>query len=58
LTIHPASVNVALGDGRLSLERQPSQQFDMLVIDAFSGDTEFRTWTDDLFHHVQHLEVT
>lgn len=34
-----ASINVALGDGRLSLERQPSQQFDMMVIDAFSGDS-------------------
>ena len=29
---------VILGDGRISLERQPPQQFDVLVIDAFSGD--------------------
>jgi len=28
-----------LGDGRLSLEREPSQQFDVLVMDAFSGDS-------------------
>ena len=28
-----------LGDGRLSLEREPSQQFDLLVMDAFSGDS-------------------
>jgi hypothetical protein len=34
-----ASIRVAMGDGRLSLEREPSQQFDMLVIDAFSGDS-------------------
>ncbi len=31
-------VDVVLGDGRLSLEHEPSQQFDLLVIDAFSGD--------------------
>lgn len=35
----PAKVEVALGDGRLVLEREPSQQFDMLVMDAFSGDS-------------------
>jgi spermidine synthase/MFS family permease len=27
-----------MGDGRLSLEREPNQQYDLLVIDAFSGD--------------------
>jgi spermidine synthase len=35
----PAKIDVALGDGRLSLESEPSQQFDMLVIDVFSGDS-------------------
>ena len=35
----PAKVEIVLGDGRLSLEREPSQQFDMLVMDAFSGDS-------------------
>jgi hypothetical protein len=34
-----AKVQVALGDGRLLLEREPSQQFDVLVMDAFSGDS-------------------
>jgi SAM-dependent methyltransferase len=29
---------VVLGDARLSLEREPSQQFDVLAVDAFSGD--------------------
>jgi hypothetical protein len=29
---------VVLGDARRSLERQESQQFDVLVLDAFSGD--------------------
>jgi hypothetical protein len=31
-------LEVVLGDGRLSLEREPNQQYDLLVIDAFSGD--------------------
>jgi spermidine synthase len=31
-------VNV-LGDGRLMLEREPPQQFDLLAMDAFSGDS-------------------
>jgi spermidine synthase len=30
---------VVLGDARLSLERETSQQFDVLVVDAFSGDS-------------------
>jgi predicted O-methyltransferase YrrM len=34
----PAHVDVVLGDARLSLAREPSQEFDMLVIDAFAGD--------------------
>ena len=31
-------VEIALGDARLSLEREPIQNFDVLTIDAFSGD--------------------
>src|SRR5256885_14196690 len=27
-----------MGDARLSLESEPSQQFDLLAVDAFSGD--------------------
>ncbi len=34
-----AKVDVVLGDGRLSLEREPAQNFDVLVVDAFSGDS-------------------
>jgi SAM-dependent methyltransferase len=34
----PAQIDVALGDARLSLEREPPQQFDVLAVDAFSGD--------------------
>jgi spermidine synthase len=33
-----ARVEHVLGDGRLSLEREPPRGFDMLAIDAFSGD--------------------
>jgi hypothetical protein len=36
---NPTPVSVITGDGRLMLEREPtSQQFDVLAIDAFSGD--------------------
>lgn len=34
----PATVEIVLGDARLSLENEPSQQFDVLAVDAFSGD--------------------
>ena len=33
-----AHVEVVLGDARLSLESEPDQAFDLLVLDAFSGD--------------------
>ncbi|SPE29179.1 Integral membrane protein-like protein [Candidatus Sulfopaludibacter sp. SbA3] len=35
----PAKVEVAIGDGRLSLDGESNQQFDILVMDAFSGDS-------------------
>ncbi len=38
LTASAAKMEVVLGDGRLSLEREPPQQFDVLAMDAFSGD--------------------
>lgn len=34
----PAQVDVVLGDARLALERESPQQFDLLVLDAFSSD--------------------
>ncbi len=34
----PAKVDVVLGDARLQLEQEPTQDFDVLVLDAFSGD--------------------
>jgi len=32
-------VELAIGDGRLALDREPSQHFDILVLDAFSSDS-------------------
>lgn len=34
-----ATTEVILGDARISMERESSQQFDVLVLDAFSGDS-------------------
>lgn len=34
----PADKSILLGDARLVLERQESQQFDLLAVDAFSSD--------------------
>ncbi|MEX1042011.1 MAG: fused MFS/spermidine synthase [Pirellulaceae bacterium] len=34
----PAECEIVLGDARLSLEREVDQKFDILVLDAFSGD--------------------
>lgn len=38
LKICNARVDVVLGDARLSLEREPSESFDVLAVDAFSSD--------------------
>lgn len=34
-----ATTDIVLGDARLQLEREPAQLFDVLVVDAFSGDS-------------------
>jgi len=39
LTDSPARVEVSLGDARLVLEREQPQDYDLLVLDAFSSDT-------------------
>jgi hypothetical protein len=39
LRTSPAQIDIVLGDGRLSLEREPNQQYDVLALDAFSGDS-------------------
>ena len=33
-----AKIEIALGDARLTLEREPSEKFDILAVDAFSSD--------------------
>ncbi|MEO8129787.1 MAG: fused MFS/spermidine synthase, partial [Bryobacteraceae bacterium] len=33
-----AAIDVVLGDARLSLQEEPPQRFDVLLVDAFSGD--------------------
>ncbi len=38
LSNSPAQVDVVLGDARLSLEREPPQEFDLLALDAFNSD--------------------
>ena len=35
----PAQTEIVLGDGRLSLEREADQHYDLLAVDAFSGDS-------------------
>jgi spermidine synthase len=35
----PATTEIILGDARLQLEREPAQKFDVLLVDAFSGDS-------------------
>ena len=35
----PCEVSVVSGDGRLALEREPPQGFDVLIVDAFNGDS-------------------
>lgn len=39
LTESPATIEVELGDGRLLLEHEPSQHFDVILMDAFSGES-------------------
>lgn len=38
LSDSPAEIEVVMGDARLSMEREAPQEFDILLLDAFSGD--------------------
>jgi len=53
----PAHVEVVLGDARVSLEREESQQFDVLVVDAFSsGAIPVHLLTTEAFEvYLRHL---
>jgi hypothetical protein len=53
-----AKIDVIVGDGRLSLEREQSQAFDMLVLDAFAGDAipAHLLTTQAMESYVRHLK--
>jgi spermidine synthase len=53
-----AIVEILLGDARLTLERQPPQRFDVLVVDAFTSDAiPVHLLTTEAFAaYVRHLE--
>jgi hypothetical protein len=55
-----ARVEIVPGDGRLSLESEPGQNFDVLVMDAFSGDSvPVHLVTVEAFRtYVRHLKPT
>lgn len=53
-----AKTEIILGDARLQLEREPAQAFDVLVVDAFSGDSvPIHLLTREAFaQYFRHLE--
>lgn len=53
-----AKHEIVMGDGRLSLEREPDQNFDILMMDAFSGDSiPVHLVTRDVFgQYFRHLK--
>lgn len=55
----PATIDIVMGDARLSLERQPPQHFDVLAVDAFSGDSiPTHLLTTEVFRlYFQHLKA-
>jgi hypothetical protein len=55
----PATVNIVMGDARLSLERQEPQHFDVIAVDAFSGDSiPVHLLTTEAFRlYFQHLKT-
>lgn len=58
LSKSPAKIDLVLGDARLILENEISQQFDVLVIDAFSGDSvPIHLLTEEAFsQYFRHLK--
>jgi hypothetical protein len=54
----PARTDIVLGDARLSLATEPPQQFDVLAVDAFSGDAiPVHLLTKEAFSlYLQHLK--
>ena len=58
LSKSPSIMEYVLGDARLRLEQEPNQKFDVLVIDAFSGDSvPVHLLTKEAFsHYFRHLK--
>jgi hypothetical protein len=54
----PSRYEITTGDGRISLERETPRQFDLLVVDAFSGDgIPVHLLTREAFHlYWRHLK--
>ena len=54
----PAHIEISLGDARLSLAQQQQERFDILVVDAFSGDAiPVHLLTDEAFRvYWKHLK--
>ncbi|MCH5377623.1 MAG: fused MFS/spermidine synthase, partial [Planctomycetes bacterium] len=54
----PSSVEIVPGDARISLEREPAQQFDVLVLDAFSSDAiPIHLLTEEAFRiYLRHMQ--
>lgn len=55
----PAKSEVVLGDGRISLEREEKQNFDFLILDAFSSDSiPIHLLTKEAFElYLEHLKA-
>jgi len=54
----PANKDILMGDGRLVLERLPSEQLDVLAVDAFTSDAiPIHLLTREAFHvYLRHLK--
>jgi spermidine synthase len=55
-----ATIEMALGDARLNLEKEDNQGFDVLIVDAFSGDSiPMHLLTKEAFSvYLRHLKST
>jgi len=56
----PATKDVVLGDARIQMERQEPQNYDLIVLDAFSGDAiPSHLLTDEAFaQYLRHMRTT
>jgi spermidine synthase len=56
----PGKVDIALGDARLTMEREPSQGYDVIAVDAFSSDSipVHLLTREAMLVYVKHLKPT